>query len=115
MDKLERKQQGDRPSTFANEGEVNAADRTLLQTPGGEDTDRVPEETSLHDQEAGEAPAMPRSAVTAFHDPGTDDETEDGLREVDEALRRGAEEVPIGRKADRDMPVFDRAGAPARR
>lgn len=115
MDRLERKQQGDRPSTFANEGEVNAADRALLETPGGEDTDREPEETSLHDQEAGEAPAMPRSAITAFHDPGSDDETEDGLGQDDESIRRGAEEVPIGRKADPDMPVFDRASAPDRR
>lgn len=115
MDRLERKQQGERPSTFANEGEVNAADRALLATPGGEDTDREPAETSLHDQEAGEVSAMPRSAITAFHDPGSDDETEDGLVQNDEAMRRGAEEVPIGRTADPDMPVFDRGGAPDRR
>lgn len=115
MDRLERRKQNAKHSAFANEAEVNAADRALLEAPAGEITDKDPAEESLLDKEAGQAPALPRSEVTDFRDPGTDNETCDGLTQTEESLRRGAEEVPIGRKQPKDMPVFDRGGAPDRR
>ena len=59
--------------------------------------------------------AAERSEVTDFRDPGTDDETRDGLNQNEESVRRGAEEVPVGRRQPEDMPVFDRGGAPPRR
>lgn len=115
MDRLERDKQTTRPSDFANEAEVNAADRALLETPAGESLDRDPAEETLLQRDAGEAPALARSEITDFRDPGTDNETADGLTQTEESLRRGAEEVPIGRRQPRDMPVFDRASAPDRR
>jgi hypothetical protein len=56
----------------------------------------------------------PRSEVTGQHDAGSGaNETVDGLTSSEEAIRRGAEDVPIGvRERDlEDIPVFDRADA----
>jgi hypothetical protein len=59
--------------------------------------------------------AHPRSEVTSRHDEGSGaNETIDGLTPTEEAIRRGAEDLPIG-VADRDpedLPVFDRGQAP---
>jgi len=115
MDRLERTKQGVKRSEFANEAEVDAADRALLETPGGEDLDKDAAEASLLDQEAGRAPALARSEITDFRDPGTDNETPDGLTQDEESIRRGAEEVPVGRRRSADTPVFDRASEPDRR
>jgi hypothetical protein len=38
-----------------------------------------------------------------------DDETTDGLNELDEETRRGAEDIPAAEHLRRDVPVFDRA------
>jgi len=38
-----------------------------------------------------------------------DDETDDGLNELDEETRRGAEDIPATEHLRRDVPVFDRA------
>lgn len=46
-----------------------------------------------------------------FHDPGTDDETADGLTETEDLARRGAEEVVGEAETIGDVPVFDRASA----
>jgi hypothetical protein len=58
--------------------------------------------------------AHPRSEVTSRHDEGSGaNETIDGLRATEEAIRRGAEDLPIV-LADRDpedLPVFDRGQA----
>ena len=54
----------------------------------------------------------PRSEVTGRHDPGSGaNETADGLTSNEEAIRRGAEDIPVtGRQASvEDIPVFDRA------
>lgn len=52
------------------------------------------------------------SKVTARHDAGSGaNETEDGLDASNEAIRRGAEDVPVGDEADTDLedvPVGDR-------
>ena len=60
--------------------------------------------------------ARPRSEVTGRHDAGSGaNETPDGLSSLDEAVRHGAEDIPLGpsiedadEEAD-DVPVFDRA------
>ena len=46
------------------------------------------------------------------HDEGSGaNETTDGLDEMQEAARHGAEDVPDKRKTMKDIPVFDRAGS----
>src|SRR5207247_1019098 len=57
--------------------------------------------------------ARPRSEVTGRHDAGSGaNETVDGLTSSEEAVRRGAEDVPIKapKEATDDVPVFERAG-----
>jgi hypothetical protein len=58
--------------------------------------------------------AHPRSEVTGRHDAGSGaNETIDGLTPTEEAIRRAAEDMPIGRPDEpEDVPVFDRAQAP---
>lgn len=56
----------------------------------------------------------PRSEVTGQHDAGSGaNETVDGLTSSEEAIRRGAEDLPIGapERDLEDIPVFDRADA----
>jgi hypothetical protein len=57
--------------------------------------------------------ARPRSEVTGRHDAGSGaNETIDGLDATSEAIRRAAEDIPIGAPDDaEDLPVFDRGGA----
>ena len=59
-----------------------------------------------------EIASHPRSEVTGRHDEGSGaSETIDGLDELQEAARHGAEDVPDKRTTLKDIPVFDRAGA----
>jgi hypothetical protein len=55
----------------------------------------------------------PRSEITGRHDAGSGaNETVDGLTSLDEATRRGAEDVPLGApEEEKDLPVFDRGDA----
>lgn len=55
--------------------------------------------------------ARPKSDETAIHDAGSGaNETIDGLNATEEALRRGAEDIPVGdSEREEDVPVFDRA------
>jgi hypothetical protein len=58
----------------------------------------------------------PRSQITGRHDAGSGaNETVDGLTSSEEAVRRGAEDIPLGAPAPatelEDLPVFDRADA----
>jgi hypothetical protein len=56
--------------------------------------------------------SRPRSEITGRHDEGSGaNETIDGLDEIQEAMRHGAEDIPLSER-DRDfenLPVFDRA------
>lgn len=104
---------------FADQAQVTDADRAALETPGGRSADRDPADRSDFDDEVRrrDVGAVPRSAVTGAHQPGTGaDETEDGLSETEEALRRAAEDIATGPgEEDReggDTPVFERGGAP---
>jgi hypothetical protein len=58
--------------------------------------------------------AHPRSEVTGRHDAGSGaNETVDGLTSMEEAIRRAAEDMPVGRtdREPEDLPVFDRGQA----
>jgi hypothetical protein len=88
-------------SRFANSGEVNETDAPSLPSSTGRE---------------GSSPvgARPRSEVTGRRDAGSGaNQTVDGLNSSEEAMRRGAEEVPIGAPETEleDIPVFDRADA----
>ena len=57
--------------------------------------------------------AHPRGEITGRHDEGSGaNETIDGLTPTEEAIRRGAEDVPVGKPEREDVPVFDRGHAP---
>ncbi len=85
------------PETLlADEDEVDAA--------GGTERDE--------EIERSEVTARPLSEVTGRHDEGSGaNETIDGLDELQEAARHGAEDVPSSERREKvdDVPVFDRA------
>ena len=90
-----------RPATdFANQSEVNAADAPALGSATGREEGR-PEDEPLSDFEAEvqdhQGGARPVSEITGGPQGGTPDEDEDGLNEVEQALRKAAED-PVGRK-----------------
>jgi hypothetical protein len=99
---------------FANQAEVDGPDVALLPSPTGrEDHLGMPEATRVA---AGEIKkpigAQPRSEITGRHDAGSGaNETLDGLTSSEEALRQGAEDIPLGAGEEEieDVPVFDRA------
>lgn len=104
-------------SEFANQSEIARNDRVLLETPAGTVAEKDPAEESLLDAEVkGMATTRPTSDVTGASDTGTDEETSDGLTATEEALRRAAEDSPVGDgdAVSEDGPVFDRHDAPPR-
>jgi len=99
----------------AVEGEVLPSDAPLLETPVGRENDfGASDEGQLNEDELQrpEVFSRPRSEITGVHDEGSGaNETIDGLDEIQEAVRHGAEDIPT---SDRDvefetLPVFDRA------
>jgi hypothetical protein len=86
-------------SSYANTGEVSIADAAILGSPTGREEGLAEDET-LSDFEAEvqshAVGARPRSEITGRHGSGQDDETVDGLNKVEEAVRREAEERPLG-------------------
>jgi hypothetical protein len=105
-----------RPSKpSAIEGEVLPSDAPLLETPMGRENDFGAADESAPNADEIERPQVlsrPRSEITGRHDEGSGaNETIDGLDEYQEAVRHGAEDIPV---SDRDrefekLPVFDRA------
>ena len=104
-----------RSKPSAIEGEVLPSDAPLLETPMGRENDfGAADENRLSNDEIErpEVLSRPRSEITARHDEGSGaNETLDGLDEYQEAVRHGAEDIPV---SDRDrefenLPVFDRA------
>jgi len=88
------------PGEFANESEVSDADAALLKTPTGREEGLAKDEKPSDfeaEVNAHEGGAQPRSEVTGGPQGATPGETEDGLDEVAEALRRSAEN-PIRRQ-----------------
>ena len=88
------------PAGFANEREVSETDAAALPSVTGREEGRAEDEplsdfeAEVQDHEAG---AQPMSEITGGPQGGTPDEDEDGLNEVEHALREAAE-APIGRK-----------------
>jgi len=99
----------------AVEGEILPSDAPLLETPSGRENDfGAADEGRLNEDELRrpEVLSRPRSEITGRHDEGSGaNETIDGLDEIQEAMRHGAEDIPLSER-DRDfenLPVFDRA------
>jgi hypothetical protein len=100
MVKRIRRTRGRPASGFANQSEVNEADVPALSSATGREEGR-PQDEPLSDFEAEVQDhlqgARPMSEITGGPQGGTPDEDEDGLNEVERALRRAAE-APVGRK-----------------
>ena len=97
-------------SEFAGEPEVSKSDAAVLPSSTGGESSSIASSDAV-------APigAHPRSEVTGRHDAGSGaNETVDGLTSTEEAIRRGAEDTPIGAPDAEleDLPVFDRGDAP---
>jgi hypothetical protein len=113
-DKMDRDEMAEKRarSGYANTAEVNDADSALLNGVTGRE-DNLGADPASDSQLDINQPigAQPRSQITAYHEPGTGaQETEDGLSETEELLRRAVEDET---EADdfEDLPVFDRADA----
>src|SRR5258706_8760813 len=100
MSKPIRRARGRPPTDFANQSAVSAAEAAALPSATGREEGR-PEDEPLSDFEAEvrdhEAGAQPVSEITGGPQGGTPDEDQDGLHEVERALREDAE-APIGRR-----------------
>jgi hypothetical protein len=85
------------PGEFANEGEIGDADAAVLGSATGRE-EGLAEDEAVSDFEAEvtshEVGGRPQSEITGGPQGGTPDETDDGLDEVAEALRRSAEDPP---------------------
>jgi hypothetical protein len=98
----------------APEGKVSPSDAPVLETPVGRKNDfGASDENRLNDDEIQrpEVLSRPRSETTNRHDEGSGaNETIDGLDEIQEAVRHGAEDVPASETDDdfQRLPVFDR-------
>lgn len=85
-------------SHYANERQVTGTDEPVLDTVTGEEESaelKGPEHAE-DGTDAVDIDARPMSEVTGEPDPGTTDETIDGLDETEEATRRAAEDLPTG-------------------
>jgi len=94
--------------------EVPASDRVLLESPLGRENDFGAEPGTVAEDEIRhpEITSRPKSAITGRHDEGSGaNETIDGLDEIQEAVRHGAEDIPASEQDDdfERLPVFDRA------
>src|SRR3954468_21070573 len=97
-------------SPYANTSEVSDADAAVLTGVTGRDDNLGADEPSPANLDI-EQPigAQPRSAGTGRHDPGMGaNETEDGLSDTEETLRRAAEDETEVDDFEK-LPVFDRA------
>jgi hypothetical protein len=106
---MNRTEKPKRSSQFANESEVNPSDAAALPSITGREANNV-----VPSDVAKPIGAHPRSEVTGRHDAGSGaNETVDGLTSTEEAIRRGAEDTPIGAPdaGPEDVPVFDRGEA----
>ncbi len=85
---------------FANEADLDPSDRALagLEAPDETRDPQDREAGSLADDDAlyQDVGTMPRSEVTSAEPDNGDQETMDGLGELDEAVRNQAEDRPTG-------------------
>lgn len=89
---------------YANTSEVLRSDEPALVSETGREEGLAPDEP-LSDFEAEVAShpvgGRPMSDITGAHEPGTGDETVDGLDPTEEAVRRYAEDRPVGGEKER--------------
>jgi hypothetical protein len=111
MDRVEKKPNSKSP--YADEPEISEWDRPLLETGMGRNDDRgLSSRGNAMDADVHNVPigAEPRSEVTGAPDPGTTNETEDGLDEIEEGVRLSAEDTPTGdgrEDAPSELPTFE--------
>lgn len=113
MDRVE--ENGSGASPWANESAVDENAALVLETPEGRNDDKgLSDRGTAMDADVRNVPvgAQPRSAVTAYHDPGTGaQESEDGFDEIEESIRAAAEDTPTGdgiEDAPSELPAFER-------
>ena len=100
MAKQKLRERGRPPTEFANQGSVSKRDEAALPSSTGREEGRAEDEplsdfeSDVVDQAAG---GKPQSEVTGGPQGGTPDEDQDGLNEVERALRDAAE-APVGRR-----------------
>src|ERR1044071_5414638 len=107
--KMDRTAKPKRPPQAAHETPQNQSDAMLSDVTGRK------ADSAFLDNASQPIGAHPRSEVTGRHDAGSRaNETLDGLTPAEEAIRRGAEDIPIDRtdREQEDLPVFDRGRAP---
>jgi hypothetical protein len=98
-------------SEFANQAEVSKEDAASLDSPLGREGHLGMAEASrlVAGEIAQPIGAHPKSEETGKHDAGSGaNETIDGLDSSAEAIRQGAEDIPVGLRKRKDVPVFDR-------
>jgi hypothetical protein len=109
MDKLRQEERDDaleQDRAYANEADVDPSDRVLIDAEA-EDENRDPadrEAGTLGDDDAlyQDVGTMPKSGVTAAVPGNDDNETLDGLDELDDAVRSQAEDRATGDANDYD-------------
>jgi hypothetical protein len=100
MAKQKLRERGRPPTEFANQRSVSKRDEAALASSTGREEGRAEDEplsdfeSDVLDHQAG---GQPQSEVTGGPQGGTPDEDQDGLNEVERALRDAAE-APIGRR-----------------
>ena len=103
------------PRPYANTSQTDPGDRAILESATGrvapDDDGEQSDIESVREDEIREKSfgSEPASERTNFHTSGSGAiETDDGLDEIEEAVRQAAEDVRENDAADRDGPVFDR-------
>ena len=85
-------------SHYANEAQVTSTDRPILETELGHEDGAMLDRPNEVEGEARDIDinATPMSEITGAPDPGTTQETIDGLDETEEAVRHAAEDITTG-------------------
>jgi hypothetical protein len=92
------------PGQYANHSELIEQDRAALAgETGHEEGPTADGEQSDFEAEIDSHPlgGRPMSDITGRHEPGTGDETIDGLDPLEESVRREAEDRPVGGRRER--------------
>ena len=107
---MDRTEKPKRSGKFAKDAELSRADTAVLPSITGREASSIAQPDA-----AKPIGAHPRSEVAGRHDVGSGaNETADGLTPAEEAIRRGAEDTPVGAPDAEleDVPVFDRSQTP---
>lgn len=107
MPKLRQEERDDalpQDKYFANEDDLHPSDRAVLGTDaeggGLDDEDREPDTLGDDDAVSMNVGTEPRSEETSVDFDNDDQETLDGLDELEESVREQAEDRPVGSGSD---------------